>query len=135
MNTVLYQECVRYNRLLKDMQVQLPLIQRALLGEVTMSEDLENMATAIFDNCVPKYWGNIGFLSMKPLASWIDDFIERIQFLQNWYDKGTPIVFWISGFFFPQAFLTSTMQNMARSNGIAIDRLTFEFCLKDDLKY
>jgi len=46
-----------------------------------MSEDLENMATAIFDNCVPKYWGNIGFLSMKPLASWIDDFIERIQFL------------------------------------------------------
>lgn len=50
MNTVLLQECIRYNRLLQDMQVQLPLIQRALLGEVTMSEDLEKMATAIFDN-------------------------------------------------------------------------------------
>lgn len=50
MNTVLLQECVRYNKLLKDMQVQLPLIQRALLGEVTMSEELEKMATAIFDN-------------------------------------------------------------------------------------
>lgn len=50
MNTVLFQECVRYNRLLKDMQVQLPLIQRALLGEVTMSEQLEKMATSIFDN-------------------------------------------------------------------------------------
>lgn len=117
------------------MQVQLPLVQRALLGEVTMSEDLEKMATAIFDNMVPKYWGSIGFLSMKPLASWIEDLLERIQFLQNWYDKGTPIVFWISGFFFPQAFLTSTMQNQARSNGIAIDRLSFEFVLKDELKY
>jgi dynein heavy chain len=72
---------------------------------------------------------------MKPLASWIEDLNERTGFLQNWYDKGTPIVFWISGFFFPQAFLTSTMQNYARSNEIAIDRLSFEFVIKDDLKW
>jgi dynein heavy chain len=72
---------------------------------------------------------------LKPLASWIEDLGERTGFLQNWYDKGTPIVFWISGFFFPQAFLTSTMQNYARSRGIAIDRLAFEFCIKDDLRW
>lgn len=135
MNTVLLQECVRYNALLKDMQVQLPLIQRALLGEVTMSESLENMATSIFDNMVPKYWAAIGFLSMKPLASWIEDLNERISFLNNWYEKGTPIVFWISGFFFPQAFLTSTMQNYARSKEIAIDRLSFQFVMKDEIKW
>ena len=135
MNTVLLQECVRYNRLLKDMQVQLPLIQRALLGEVTMSEDLEKMATAIFDNQVPAYWGKIGFLSMKPLASWIEDLNDRIDFLNTWYEKGTPIVFWVSGFFFPQAFLTSALQNFARAGGIAIDKLSFQFNIKDDLKW
>lgn len=47
---MLLQECVRYNKLLKDMQVQLPLIQRALLGEVTMSEELDKMSNSIFDN-------------------------------------------------------------------------------------
>lgn len=135
MNTVLLQECVRYNRLLKDMQEQLPLIQRALLGEVTMSEQLEAMATSIFNNQVPKYWASIGFLSLKPLASWIEDMNERISFLQNWYDKGTPIVFWISGFFFPQAFLTATLQNYSRARGIAIDKLSFEFVIKDDMKH
>lgn len=135
MNTVLFQECVRYNKLLHDMQIQLPLVQRALLGEVTMSDVLESMATFIFDNMVPKYWAAIGFLSLKPLASWIEDLNERVSFLMNWYEKGTPIVFWISGFFFPQAFLTSTMQNYARSREIAIDRLTFEFRMKDDLKW
>ena len=125
MNTVLLQECVRYNRLLKDMKVQLPLIQRALKGEVTMSEQLESMATSIFDNMVPKYWAAIGFLSMKPLASWIEDLNERIAFLKNWYDNGTPNCYWASGFFFPQAFLTSTMQNCSRGRKIAIETLSF----------
>jgi len=72
---------------------------------------------------------------MKPLASWIEDMNERISFLQNWYDKGTPIVFWVSGFFFPQAFLTAALQNYARAEQIAIDKLSFEFLIKDDLKY
>lgn len=100
-----------------------------------MSEQLEAMSRSIYDNQVPKYWASIGFLSMKPLASWVEDMNDRISFLQNWYDKGTPQVFWISGFFFPQAFLTATLQNYARSRGIAIDKLSFEFIIKDDLKY
>jgi dynein heavy chain len=57
------------------------LIQRALLGEVVMSEALEKMATSIFNNMVPTYWAAIGFLSMKPLASWIEDLNARISFL------------------------------------------------------
>jgi len=46
---------------------------------------------------------------LKPLASWIIDLKERIAFLNNWIDKGTPQVFWISGLFFPQAFITGTL--------------------------
>ena len=45
------------------------------------------MATSIYDNMVPKYWAAIGFLSMKPLASWIEDLNDRIGFLNNWYEN------------------------------------------------
>jgi len=58
---------------------------------------------------VPKAWQEIGFLSLKPLGSWIIDCNERITFLTEWYQNGTPSVYWISGFFFPQAFLTGTL--------------------------
>ena len=60
---------------------------------------------------------------------------ERIEFLRKWIEGGTPIVFWISGLFFPQAFLTGTLQNYSRKNKIAIDRLTFSFNIKDDRTY
>lgn len=71
MNTVLFQECVRYNRLLHDMKISLANVQKALKGEVVMSEELEKMSNSIFDNLVPKTWQDKGFLSLKPLASWI----------------------------------------------------------------
>jgi len=50
MNTVLAQEVIRYNRLLKVMKTMLKNVQKALKGEIVMSEDLEAMASSLFDN-------------------------------------------------------------------------------------
>lgn len=50
MNTVLAQECLKYNRLLNVMNIQLDSIQKAIVGEVVMSEELEKMGTSLFDN-------------------------------------------------------------------------------------
>ena len=66
-----------------------------------------------------------GFLSLKPLASWIIDCNDRISFLTRWYEEGTPEVYWVSGFFFPQAFFTGTQQNFARKHTIAVDEISF----------
>lgn len=71
MNTVLGQECLKYNRLLRIMRTGLANIQKALVGELVMSEDLEALGTSLYDNQVPIEWGAPkGFLSLKPLASW-----------------------------------------------------------------
>lgn len=92
-----------------------------------MSASLEDMAGSLFDNRVPLMWANKAYPSLKPLAAWVDDLLQRVAFIQDWIDRGVPSVFWISGFFFPQAFLTGTLQNYARKMLISVDTISFEF--------
>jgi dynein heavy chain len=55
--------------------------------------------------------------------------------LQKWIDGGTPNYFWISGFFFPQAFITGTLQNYARKYVIAVDRIDFDVKMLDTITH
>ncbi|XP_078270493.1 dynein axonemal heavy chain 1 [Rhinoraja longicauda] len=129
MNTVLVQEVIRYNRLLETIVQSLNGLVNALKGLVVMSSQLELMADSLFHNIVPELWNAKAYPSLKPLASWVNDLLERIDFLQKWITNGIPAAFWISGFFFPQAFLTGTLQNFARRSIISIDIITFDFTI------
>jgi len=127
MNTVLTQEAVRYNKLISTINQTLNDLLKALKGEMVMTEVLEGMADGLFTNRVPEVWETVAYPSLMPLASWVNDLVARIEFLQKWVDEGTPIVFWISGFFFPQAFLTGSLQNYARKMQKPIDTVKFDF--------
>jgi len=126
MNTVLQQEIVRYNKLLAEMKRTLADIRKALVGQLVMTDELDAMGTAMFNQQVPSNWANKAYPSLKPLAAWVNDLLQRLEFLNKWIEEGTPITFWVSGFFFPQAFLTGTLQNFARKHQKAIDTISFE---------
>jgi dynein heavy chain len=131
MNTVLVQEVKRFNRLLNVMIKTLFEVQRALKGLAVMSGELENLANSIYDQKVPDVWVNVAYPSLKPLLAWCTDLVQRLNFLQEWIDTGTPKAFWISGFFFPQAFVTGSRQNYARKMRLAIDTISFDYLAKD----
>ncbi|GAB1605521.1 dynein axonemal heavy chain 1-like isoform X5 [Argonauta hians] len=127
MNTVLVQEVIRYNKLLVVCHKSLKDLLKALKGLVVMSQTLESLADSLYNNKVPAMWNAKAYPSLKPLSSWVEDLITRMKFINHWIEEGIPYAYWISGFFFPQAFLTGTLQNFARMKHISIDTISFQF--------
>jgi len=133
MNIVLLQDLIRFNRLIAVVTSSLLDLQKALKGLVVMSGDLEAVGKSLLVGRVPGMWAAKSYPSLKPLGSYVQDLLQRLATFQKWIDGKMPSVFWISGFFFTQAFLTGSMQNFARKYTYAIDNVNFDFeVMKED---
>ena len=119
------QELDRFNALLTIMRTSLSEVQKAIKGIVIMSAELEAMYNAMLYNVVPPKWTAAAYPSLKSLGAWVDDLLARVSFLRSWIENQPPAAFWLSGFFFPQGFLTAVLQRYARQTRIPIDTLKF----------
>jgi len=129
MNTVLNQELQSYNRMLKVLRSSLVNLQKSISGEVVMSQELEACGNSMVNGAVPDIWHKAAYPSLKPLGSWVNDLMSRFEMFDNWIANGSPGVYWISGFYFTQAFLTGTRQNYARKYTIPIDEIVWDFAM------
>jgi dynein heavy chain len=82
MNTVLVQEMERFNKLLNTMHNDLKTLLKALKGLVVMSPALEEICNSLVVGKVPTSWSKVSYPSLKSLASYMTDFLERIKFLE-----------------------------------------------------
>jgi dynein heavy chain len=127
MTTVLSHEMNRFNKLLGVIMRVLLEMDKALAGLVVMSDELDQVYSSITTNSVPPSWAKAAYPSLKPLGSWVKDLFARIDFIRTWLTQGKPKHFWLSGFYFPQGFMTGMLQSHSRRYAIAIDTLNIKF--------
>lgn len=72
-----------------------------------MSQDLEYMFASFLNNKVPENWQKVAYPSLRPLSSWVKDFIERVDFFREWVQKVNLPNYFISALYFPQGFNTA----------------------------
>lgn len=128
---VLAQEMARFNRLTHVIRDSLRNMDLAIQGLTVMSSELEAAYRSLGINQVPEMWKKISYPTLKPLGSYLTDLYRRLGMLQSWYERGQPPVFWMSGFFFVQSFLTAAQQNYARKHKIPIDMVGYDFEMLD----
>lgn len=125
MNSTLRQELERFNNLLGVVKRSLKDVQLAICGLVVMSSELEAMGNSMTNMLVPEMWARAAYPSLKPLSSWVNDLLDRLEFFNKWMTDGTPPVVVISYLFWIPGFTTGVRQNFARKHKIAIDLIKY----------
>ena len=68
----------KFNNLISKVKSTLAELKKAILGLAIMSQELDEMYLAFQNNILPGVWKSVSYASLKPLASWFKDMIERV---------------------------------------------------------
>ncbi|XP_052892579.1 dynein axonemal heavy chain 8 [Anopheles moucheti] len=124
MNIFLRQEIDRIQRILLLVRQTLDDLLLAIDGVIIMNEQLRDALDNIYDARVPTVWKR-GSWTSASLGFWFTELIERNTQFHSWCFRKRPNMFWMTGFFNPQGFLTAMRQEVARAHkGWALDMIT-----------
>lgn len=121
---VLLQELERWNNLVKRMALSLIDLQRALIGEIGMSDELDSLGDSLFNGFLPGMWRKLAPDTQKPLGSWMSHYTRRYSQYDKWIQTGEPAVMWLSGLHIPESYLTALVQTTCRLRGWPLDKST-----------
>ena len=124
------------NELCGEVSRSLEELRKGLLGQLNMSEKMEDLLAALIIRQVPgrnpfhtASWEKYAWPSMKGLMDWFKDLIQRCDQLVAWTTAEglkSPLSVWLPGLFNPTAFLTAIKQVTARNNSLPLDKMSTE---------
>ena len=122
---VFIQEMDVMNVLLTEIKRSIKELQLGFAGELTMSDAMEDLMNALYMDQLPYSWSKLSWPSLRGLASWLNNFSDRLNQLEEWTNNPSeiPKVTWLSGFVNPTSFLTAICQVTAQRNQWELDKL------------
>ncbi|XP_071450018.1 dynein axonemal heavy chain 8 [Hetaerina americana] len=138
MNIFLRQEIDRMQKVITLVRITLNDLLLAIEGTIIMNENLRDALDNCYDARVPTSWKRGSWVSSS-LGFWFTELLDRNLQFSTWINDSRPNVFWMTGFFNPQGFLTAMRQEVARAHkGWALDSVTLHNVVtrfnKEDIK-
>ena len=124
LNICLAQEIDRLQLVIALIRKTLSNLKLAIAGTIVMSADLAAAVDALSLARVPPLWAKKSELEMPTMGTWFGNICNRAEQLTTWLKGGRPNVFWLTGLFNPQGFLTANRQEVCRKHskeGWALD--------------
>merc|ERR1711968_276312 len=121
---VLMQELERWNGLVLRMASTLQDLQKALVGEIGMSDQLDQLGDSLYNGFLPALWRKLLPNTEKALGSWMNHFTRRYDQYDLWIKEGEPAVIWLSGLHIPESYLTALVQTTCRMLNWPLDKST-----------
>jgi dynein heavy chain len=114
-NVFLAQEVDRMDAVISMVRADLDNLRLAIAGTVVLSARLVEIMNALFDGRVPLEWGSVSWPADN-LGLWFADLVQRADQYSSWLFSSRPSVFWLTGFFNAQGFITAMKQSTARAH-------------------
>jgi len=122
---VLLQEIDQWNRLVVVMRASLQELQLALKGVIGMSQELDELATALNNGQLPQAWRIKAPATRKALTQWLNHFERRQAQFDKWRGPaGEPHVMWFAGLRFPESYISALVQTTCRKKEWPLDKST-----------
>uniref|UniRef100_A0A1B0GJY1 Putative dyneins heavy chain n=1 Tax=Lutzomyia longipalpis TaxID=7200 RepID=A0A1B0GJY1_LUTLO len=113
-------------RVIKTVRSSLSDLKLAIDGTIVMSQYLRESLDAMYDARIPDKWMKVSWESTT-LGFWYTELLERNTQFRHWCNSDRPKVFWMTGFFNPQGFLTAMRQEVTRAHkGWALDSVVLQ---------
>ena len=131
-NILLYQEAVKYNKLLDLIKNDLMNFEKALLGHITLTPQIQNSLNCINEDKLPPEW-LCYYLSVKSFIHFIDDLNKRFDFFRMWIGNGLYTPTYHLGYFTnPNSFITAIKQRFSLLNKVPYNNITLQFKVCND---